>query len=136
MIGTVPAVYRLIADGVWETYQFLRNRRLIISKLGIPARLKSSTLTDATARVFVGCLLPVQGTVAFRTYFGEYAPAPQTCRAYDQEWTDFARALNAQPAAADTVFLVPYPWPEEPYGFDCLYKGESPTFSKRPPHPT
>lgn len=39
MIGTVPAVYLLIGVGVWETYQFLRNRLLIISKLGIPARL-------------------------------------------------------------------------------------------------
>ena len=126
MIGTVPAVYLLIGVGIWETYHFLRSKCLTIPKLGIPAYLTSGTLPGAVLGAVVGCLILVQGSVAFRTYFGAWASAPQTYRAYDQEWTDLARALNAQPTAADTVYLIPYPWPEEPYGFHYLYQGASP----------
>ena len=126
MIGTVPAVYLLIGVGIWETYRFLHSKCLTIPKLGIPAHLTSGTLAGAAVGAVVGSLILVQGSIAFRTYFGEWASAPQTYRAYDQEWTDLARALNAQPTAADTVYLIPYPWPEEPYGFHYLYQGASP----------
>ena len=137
MIGTVPAVYLLIGVGIWETYQFLHKRRLTIPKLVIPAYLNCCTLTYAAAGVVVGCLILVQGITTFRTYFVEWASAPQTYRAYDQEWTDLARALNAQPTPADTVYLIPYPWPEEPYGFHYLYQGASSVhIFQRQPHAT
>ena len=71
-------------------------------------------------------LILIQGVISHRTYFEEWAAAPEVYPAYEQEWTDLAPALNAQSSAADMVFLIPYSRAEDPYGFTYLYKGASP----------
>ena len=68
----------------------------------------------------------IQGVISHRTYFEEWAAAPEVYPAYEQKWTDLARGLNAQTSAADMVFLIPYSRAEDPYGFTYLYQGASP----------
>lgn len=126
MIGAAPAVYLLIGVGLWEGYRFLSERVPVLPRRAIPVCLSGGTAPAAATGAVVACLILTQGIAAFRTYFGEWAAAPQTFTAYDQEWTELARTLNAQPAAAATVYLVPYSKPEEPYGFHYLYQGPLP----------
>ena len=126
MIGAVPAVYLLIGVGMWEAYRFLSGRRLAMPRRAEFTLPGNGTVAAAAVGAVVGCLILVQGIATYRSYFEDWAAAPQTYVAYDQEWTELARALNAQPSAVGVVYLIPYPRPEEPYGFHYLYQGTSP----------
>ena len=79
----------------------------------------------------VGGLILIQGVSAYRTYFQKWMTAPETYAAYDEEWTELARALNVQPFAADKVYLIPYHRADEPYGFEYLYQGTAPALVVR-----
>ena len=126
MIGAVPAIYLLIGVGMWEAFRFLRER---CRALPWPAnRIFQENETGAAIAVgaVVGGLILVQGVITYRTYFQKWAAAPEIYDAYHQEWTELARALNAQPSGADMVYLIPYHSADEPYGFEYLYQGTAP----------
>ena len=126
MIGAAPAVYLLIGVGMWEAFRFSRARcrvrpwcdRLSLWKYGNGAAIAVSA--------FVGGLVLIQGVDTYRTYFQEWAAAPEVFAAYDQEWTELARVLNAQPPAVDVVYLIPYNDAVQQYGFQYLYQGAAP----------
>ena len=114
MIGATPAIYLLVAVGMWEAYRFLRDR--VFRKSGIQAAI--------VAGAVVSVLILVQGVITYRTYFQKWAAEPEVFRAHDVEWTNLARLLNAQSPGADTVYLVPnHRWH---YGFEYLYQGAAP----------
>ena len=136
MIGAVPAIYLLIGVGMWEAFRFVKERcRALPWRANLIFRQNETGAAIAVGAV-VGGLILVQGVSAYHTYFQKWAAAPETYDAYDQEWTDLARALNAQPSGADMVYLIPYHRPEEPYGFEYLYQGTAPThiFPRVTPH--
>ncbi len=121
MIGAAPAVYLLIGVGMWEVYQVLEKRFF---------RQEGSRAAYA-AGIVVGVLFLVQGVISYRTYFQQWAAAPETYEAYGVEWSELAQALNAQPPAVDTVYLVPgYTWFSIyfwQYTLGYLYQGTTPT---------
>lgn len=81
MIGAVPAVYLLIGVGVWEGYRFVLGCLLALPHPLLRAFLNGRTGPATAFAAVIGCLILVQGIVAFRTYFSEWASAPQTYRA-------------------------------------------------------
>ena len=68
----------------------------------------------------------VQGVITYRTYFQKWAAAPETYEAYQTNWTELARALNAQPSDANMVYAIPGPYWR--YGFAYLYRGAAPVY--------
>ena len=126
MIGAAPAVYLLAAVGVWETYRFLTERRGAIQEHANPVIQARAAWAARSLVVVVSGAILVQGALTYRAYFQEYAVAPEVFEAYKVEWTQLARALNAQPAASDQVYLIPHPKVEQPYGFEYLYHGAAP----------
>ena len=121
MIGAAPAVYLLIGVGMWEAIRFLKERFF---------RERGTGAAIAVGGV-VGALILVQGVITYRTYFQRWAAAPETYEAYETNWTELARTLNAQPSATDTVYLIPgYTWFSVYWwqtSFDFLYQGATPT---------
>ena len=114
MIGAIPAIYLLVAVGIWEAFLF--------------ARPRVSHMTDARAgAVFaslVGLAILVQGVFTFRDYFHKWASSPEIYSAYGSAWTDLISILNDQPSGGSAAFLVPgYLWQ---YSFEYLYQGEAP----------
>ena len=114
MIGAIPAIYLLVAIGIWEAFLFARHR--------------FSQLTDARAgAVFaslVGLAILVQGVFTYRDYFHKWASSPEIHRAYGSGWTDLISIVNDQPSDGSIAFLVPgYLWQ---YSFEYLYLGGAP----------
>ena len=125
MIGAAPAIYLLVAAGVWEALRFLRDRFF---------RQNETRAAIAVGIVASGLIL-IQGVSTYRTYFQKWAAAPELNEAYEVEWTDLARALNAQPPNADTVYLIPDGQRHlqlqegfRSHTFDYLYQGAVPAF--------
>ncbi len=126
MIGAMPAVYLLIGIGIWETYRFLTERRGAMQEQANPViQARSAWAAKSLVAVVSGAIL-VQGVLTYRAYFQEYAVAGELFEAYNVEWTQLARALNAQPAASDQVYLIPHPKVKQPYAFEYLYQGAAP----------
>ena len=121
MIGAAPAVYLLIAVGMWEAFRFLKDR--YFRDKGTQAALAAGCMS--------GVLILAQGVNTYRTYFQDWAAASVTYSEYQTNWTELARALEAQPPAANTVFLIPgYTRFDRIYwqnSFAYLYQGTSPT---------
>ena len=114
MIGAMPATYLLVAVGVWEAFQFLRNQffRANEVKAGI------------ALAVLVTLAIMVQGVFNYRAYFHNWAAAPEVHRAYGTEWTDLIRLANEQRPDGSIVYLIPgFLWQ---YSFEYLYQGEVP----------
>ncbi len=114
MIGAIPAIYLLVAIGIWEAFLFARHR--------------FSQVADARAgAVFaslVGLAILVQGVFTYRDYFHRWASSPEIQRAYGSGWTDLIEIVNDQPSDGSVAFLVPgYLWQ---YSFEYLYQGEAP----------
>ena len=114
MIGAIPAIYLLVAVGIWEAYLFARHRFF--------------HLTDVRAgtvfAVLAGVVILVQGVITYRDYFHKWASAPEIHRAYGSGWTDLIQLVNDQPSDGTTLFLVPgYLWQ---YSFEYLYQGDVP----------
>ena len=129
MIGAAPAVYLLIGVGIWETYHFLREQ----SGLSGIFRADGTRAAIAMAAV-VGGMVLIQGVNTYRSYFLEWAVTPAFYLAYHGEWADAAHELNAQPAAANMVYLIPYRF-DEHYGFEYLYHGAAPAHVVRANRP-
>ena len=116
MIGVAPAVYLLTGVGVWEAFQFLRERYFW-----------QSGIKSAVVLAAVGSgLILVQGVDAYRTYFHKWAAAPELNVLYNVGWTKLAQALNQQPSDEDMVYLLPRSWYGEHPGFVYLYQGAAP----------
>ena len=114
MIGAIPAIYLLVAAGIWEAFQFARHR--------------FTQVTDAWAGAVFGVLVSLailaQGVFTYRDYFFRWASAPEIHRAYGTGWTDLIQLVNDQPSDGSTVFLVPgYQWQ---FSFEYLYQGDVP----------
>ena len=114
MIGAAPAIFLLVGVGLWEAFEFLRNRfsQLDNAKLLMPFG------------VFITSLILIQGVTTFRTYFLKWAPLPVIHDAFWGEWADAARLLNAERFDSETVYLVPFTYYS--YGFHYLYHGAAP----------
>lgn len=126
MIGAVPAVYILIGVAMWWSFRFLRSRcreRQWCAKIKFWGNEYAPAI--AASAVVVGLIL-IQGGYTYRTYFGDWAAAPEVFPAYDQEWAELARVMNAQSPAAEAVYLIPFNTALQPYGFHFLYKGAAP----------
>ncbi len=126
MIGAVPAVYLLIGLGIWETLNLFSTRFRVLGLGENFSHPGSGKRPAIVASAIVGVLVLAQGTVTFRTYFRDWAAAPEVFAAYHQEWTDLARVLNEQARTADEVYLLPYNDADRPFGFDYLYQGAAP----------
>ena len=124
MIGAVPAIYLLVAVGVWEAFRILRERYgALQGRAGLIFRENWTRAAIAMA-VMVGGLILVQGVTTYRNYFHRWAVAPELYRAYEAEWPDLAHALNEQPSATDMVYLISSSYGY--YSFDYLYQGVAP----------
>ncbi|MXZ21246.1 MAG: glycosyltransferase family 39 protein [Caldilineaceae bacterium SB0665_bin_25] len=120
MIGTAPAVYLLIGAGMWETYRLLKDR------WGRPRIFGEDWTRVSIALGVVVCVVVLlQGVNTYRTYFQKWAVTSEFYLAYHGEWADAAQVLNAQPAAENMVYLLPYRF-DEHYGFEYLYHGDAP----------
>ena len=130
MIGAAPAVYLLIGVGMWEAFRFLEERCRVLQWRANPFIPGNETRAAIAAGVVVGGLVLVQGVLTYRTYFQKWAAAPETYEAYKTKWAELARTLNAQPSAADKVYLIPvYEWDSSyswQYSFQYLYRGTTP----------
>ena len=133
MIGAIPAIYLLVAVGIWEAFLFARHRFSQVADFEflravpyLPSLLSAKNQTRARA-VFaslVGLAILVQGVFTYRDYFHEWASSPEIRRAYGSGWTDLIKIVNDQPSDGSVAFLVPgYLWQ---YSFEYLYQGEAP----------
>ena len=127
MIGAAPAVYLLIGVGLWEAFRFLRERgRALRGRANLIFRENGTRVAIALGAV-VGAAVLAQGVVTYRTYFQKWAVTPAFYKVYHGEWADVAQVLNAQPSAANMVYLLPYRFNEH-YGFEYLYHGATPAY--------
>ena len=131
MIGAAPAVYLLIGVGLWEAFRFLRERgRALRGRANLIFRENGTRVAIALGAV-VGAAVLAQGVVTYRTYFQKWAVTPAFYKVYHGEWADVAQVLNAQPSAAEMIYILPYPtsyehFGDEHYGFEYLYQGTAP----------
>ena len=115
MNGATPAVYLFAAVGVWETFQFLQARFF-----------QKNRIRSAMAMVaVVSGLILGKGVFTYLTYFHVWAADPETYRVHDGKWAELAWTLNAQPSAADKIYLVPFGVDWNP-SFEYLYQGDAP----------
>ena len=112
MIGAAPAIFLLIGVGVWEVWRLAKQRY---------RAFRRREVSIAAAAMLCSFVL-VQGVLTYRTYFHEWAAYPDLYELYESELTDAASVLNKQPAATDTVYLLPYRVNGHP-GFEYLYHG-------------
>ena len=132
MIGAAPAIYLLVAVGVWEVFRFLRERVF----------REDETKTAIAVGAVVSGLILVQGVSAYRTYFQKWAVAPEVHWVYKAEWPDLIRTLHAQPPHTDIVYLIPDGhrlaglWEGfQSYTFEYLYQGAAPAHLFHPNTP-
>ncbi len=102
MIGAVPAIYLLAAVGVWETFQFLKERFF---------RGGDTRPAIAVGTLITGLIL-AQGAVTYRNYFQNWAATvPESKIAYWAMWGELGQVVSAQPSDENTVYLIPgYSW--------------------------
>ncbi len=128
MIGAAPTVYLFIGSGMWETYGFIRSRRLSFKWRNRPFLPEHEGLIAAAGAAVMAVLILLQGVTTYRTFFEEWAAAPGFNRAYHAEWAKAAEVLNAQLSEEDVVYILPYPlhnehFSDQHFGFEYLYQG-------------
>ena len=124
MIGAAPAIYLLVGVGMWEAFQFLRERcRALPWRASLIFQENNTRAAIAVGAVVIGLVL-VQGVITYRTYFQKWAAAPEVYEVYKTMWIELARTLNAQPSDTDMVYLIP--GIEGDDGFEYLYVGSAP----------
>ncbi len=116
MLGATPAVYLVMAFGLWEAFQFARKRLF-------PSRVAESAAALGAVAVVV---VSVQGVSTFRNYFGVWAFERGVQFAYEVPWSDFARTLDALPSSEGELYLIPNSL-DHP-SFDYIYRGDASTF--------
>ena len=128
MIGAAPAIYLLIGVGVWEVFRLLRER-CRANRIFQNDEIKAAIVVAALISVSV----LVQGVSTYRTYFQQWAAAPELDEAYGVPWVDLTQALNAQPSNADMAYLIPNFHSD--YSFEYLYQGAAPAHLFHPAMP-
>lgn len=114
MIGAIPAIYLLVAVGMWEAFSYLSKR----------FSQATEARTGAVFATVVGLAILFQGAFTYRDYFHRWASAPEIHRAYGAGWTDLIQEVHEQESDGSIVFLVPgYLWQ---YSFEYLYQGDAP----------
>lgn len=109
MVGAVPAIYLLVAVGVWETFHWSVSRKLVGAK--------------TWASIFgiaISVAIVIQGTSTYRAVFGK--GMANSFYHYDMIWPAFAQRLNARPAEKDTVYFITH---QRHDAFDYLYQRET-----------
>jgi len=109
MVGAVPAIYLLVAVGIWETFQWSASRKL--------ARAKTWPSVFAIA---ISVVIVIQGASTYRAVFGKGMAG--SFYHYDMIWPAFAQRLNARPAEKDTVYFITH---QRYDAFDYLYQGKT-----------
>lgn len=109
MVGAVPAIYVLVAVGLWETFLWIESRTAGRAKI----------LPWIFGTTF-GVIVLIQATITFRSVFDKgLAVSPSH---YDMIWPVFAQRLNERPAEKDTVYFIAH----RHDAFDYLYQGATP----------
>lgn len=116
MLGATPPVYLLLAFGVWEAFQFAKNRFF-------PNRAVEGAVALAAV---VTVAISVQGVIAFRNYFEVWAHERGVQFAYEVPWSDFARTLDSLPSEDGEIYLVPNSLTHP--SLDYIYKGSASVF--------
>ena len=109
MVGAVPAIYLLVAVGVWETFQWTASR--------MSGRVK---IWPSIFGTVIGVMFLIQGTITFRAVFDKGIAGIHDH--YNMIWPVFAQKLNERPAEKDTIYLIA----NRHDAFDYLYQGETP----------
>lgn len=125
MMGATPAIYLLTAVGLGEAFIFLWERRRALAWRGGHSFRQNGAVAAIALGVAVSALILAQGVRSYRAYFTEWAAAPEVYEANETQWTELARTLNSQPAAAGTAYLLPYTISEH-FSFSYLYHGQAP----------
>ncbi len=123
IIGAFPAIFLLVAVGMWEAFHLLKPR---IPALGVRAAsiFQRNGISAAIAvGAVVGGLILGKGALTYRVYFEEWASAPGLNWAYDVEWTEWAQMLNALPSNENMVYLVQRAGSSGHNSFEFLYSG-------------
>ena len=124
LIGAAPAIYLLIGVGVWEAFRLLKERCRALPWRACQIFWENGTWAAIAVGVVVSGSVLGRGVFTYRTYFQQWAAAPELYEAYTTVWTDLARTLNAQPSTADMVYLIPTL--DQNYSFEYLYQGTAP----------
>lgn len=107
MIGAVPAIYLLIGVGMWEAFRFLTERFRIMQWGMVRLHKENRSRIVIAAAVLVAGLILVQGVTTYRIYFQKWAEHREINESYETWLVDWAWTLNALPADAGTVYLIP-----------------------------
>ena len=126
MIGAAPAIYLLIGVGVWEAFRLLRERRRTLPWWANRIFQENATRAALAVGVVVSGSVLLQGVLTYRTYFQQWAAAPELNEAYEVPWVDLTRVLNEQPSNADMAYLIPNFHSD--YSFEYLYQGAAPAY--------
>ena len=126
MIGAMPAIYLLVAVGMWETFRLLKERYRALPVRAASIFEGNGARAAIAVSAVVGGLILGQGVLTYRVYFEKWAAAPELNDAYHVEWTQLAQSLNMQPPDTDTVYLLLNGLHSKHYSFDYLYQGPAP----------
>ena len=108
-VGAVPAIYLLIAVGVWETFRWTAAR--------MPASVNS---WPSVFGILISAVFLTQGVLTYQAYFEE--GMTESDHHYNMIWPVLAQKLNARPAETDTLYLIA----QRHDAFDYLYQGAAP----------
>ena len=128
MIGAMPAIYLLVAVGLWEAFRLLRARYRALPVRANVIFQESGARAAIAVSAVVGGLILGQGALTYRVYFTEWATAPELNEVYHAEWTELAQFLTEQSPDADMVYLLPSSLHSEHTSFDYLYQGTAPAY--------
>ena len=126
MIGAMPAIYLLVAVGMWEAFRLLKERYRALPVRAASIFEENGARAAIAVSAVVGGLILGQGVLTYRVYFEKWAAAPELNDAYHVEWTQLAQSLNMQPPDTDTVYLLLNGLHSKHYSFDYLYQGPAP----------
>ena len=126
MIGAMPAIYLLVAVGMWEAFRLLKERYRALPVRAASIFEENGARAAIAVSAVVGGLILGQGVLTYRVYFEKWAAAPELNDAYHVEWTQLAQSLNMQPPDTGTVYLLLNGLHSKHYSFDYLYQGPAP----------
>jgi len=107
MIGAVPAVYLLTGVGIWETFRFLRERMGSMPRPLVRFFRENEAMIPIAGGVLAAGLILVQGVSTYRDYYGKWVGHREVSDSYETWLGNWARTLDALPADANTIYLVP-----------------------------
>ena len=134
MLGATPAIYLLTSAGACETARLLRNRFFSGHYNSSLLRKHGEAKAGILLGVLVSGVLLAQGVQTYRSYFQEWATAPELKEEFEQIWTDLAIEMNEDPSKTGTVYLIgltsDYAWHYQVSthpSFEYLYIGAAAT---------